>query len=212
VLRLLIADDHEIVRRALCEVLDHHPGWEIVGEAKNGREADKLALRTLPHVVLLDLFMPEMNGLEATRVIRRKLPEAEVLIFTVHGSDDLMREVIAAGARGYLLKTDFTRDIVGAVECLAEHTPFFSWQVAEMLLDDYVEHVMRAPSVVELTDREREVVRLFAEGRTTKSVASRLRLRVDRVEKDRSVIKRKIGAKSQAEMIRYALRTNMIKP
>src|SRR5690242_5711290 len=124
-LRILIADDHEVLRRGLLGMLEQHADWHVF-EASNGREAVRLALKTIPRVVLLDLFMPEMNGLEATRAIKKELPTTEVLIFTAHESEDLVRDALAAGARGYLLKTELTHTVVAAIEALAEHKPFFS--------------------------------------------------------------------------------------
>lgn len=171
-LRILIADDHEVVRRGLRELIEGHPDWQVCGEASNGREAVTLALKMIPHVVLLDLLMPVMNGLEVTRVIKKELPSTEVLIFTIHASDELIHDVLAAGARGYLLKTDFMRNVVAAIDSLAEHKPFFSAQVAKKLLDHYVSaQAIIDQATVALTAREREVLQLVAEGRNNKAIS-----------------------------------------
>src|SRR5215469_2625647 len=165
-LRILIADDHEVLRRGLLALLEQHADWRVIGEASNGREAVRLALKTMPNVALLDLLMPEMNGLEATRAIKKELPNTEVLIFTVHESQDLVRDALAAGARGYLLKTELTHSVVAAIQSLAEHKPFFSSQISEKLLDNYLAaHAVGAPCVEVLTPCEREVLHLVAEGR-----------------------------------------------
>jgi len=212
-LRILIADDHEVLRRGLLEMLEQHAGWHVIGEASNGREAVKLALKTRPNVALLDLSMPEMNGLEVTRAIKKELPNTEVLIFTVHESEDLVRDVLAAGARGYLLKTELTHNIVAAIESLAEHKPFFSWQISKKLLDNYLEaQAVSAPSADALTAREREVIQLLVEGRSSKSIASLLGLGAKTVETDRASIMKKLEAKSLADLVRYALRAKIIEP
>jgi DNA-binding NarL/FixJ family response regulator len=125
-MRLLLADDHDVVRRGLREMLEDHDRWQVCAEARNGREAVELAAKFQPDVALVDLSMPEMNGLEATRQIRREAPETEVLIFTMHETEQLVREVVFAGARGYVLKSDAASHLVSAVEALAHHRPFFS--------------------------------------------------------------------------------------
>src|SRR5690348_8238754 len=153
--RILIADDHEMLRRGLRQTLEQHPGWEICGEASNGREAVEIAEKTLPNVALLDLSMPEMNGLEATRAIKKASPHSEVLILTVHETDSLIRDVLSAGARGYVLKTDPARQIVAAIEALAEHKPYFTGNVSKTMLDSYL---VRESS----TDRQPELTHLTA--------------------------------------------------
>jgi len=212
-LRILIADDHEVLRRGLLALLEQHADWHVIGEASNGREAVKVALKTRPNVALLDLSMPEMNGLEVTRAIKKELPNTEVLIFTVHESEDLVRDVLAAGARGYLLKTELTHNIVAAIESLAEHKPFFSWQISKKLLDNYLEaQAVSAPSADTLTAREREVIQLLAEGRSSKSIAALLGLGAKTVETHRASIMKKLEAKSLADLVRYALRARIIEP
>ncbi len=212
--RILIADDHEMIRRGLRHVLEQHPGWEICGEAANGRQAVELALKTIPNVVLLDLSMPEMNGLEATRAIRKALPHTEVLVFTVHETEELMRDVLSAGARGYLLKADASRNIVAAVEALADHKPYFTWKVSKSMLDTYLAHGQasreNAPAFSQLTAREREVIQLLAEGRSNKAVSALLGISVKTVETHRAAIMKKLGISSIAELVRYAIRNKVI--
>src|SRR5690348_1026839 len=130
-LRILLADDHDVVRRGLRELLQEQPGWEVCGEATTGLQAVEMAKKLLPDIAVLDVTMPLLNGLEATRQIRKAVPTIEVLIFTMHESEQLIREVLAAGARGYMLKSDASRHIVSAIEALAHHKPFFSWKVSE---------------------------------------------------------------------------------
>src|SRR5688572_3904827 len=129
--RVLLADDHDIVRRGLRDIIEQQHDWHVCAEATNGREAVELALREHPDIALLDLTMPGLNGLEATRQIRKELPETEVLIFTMHQTEQLVREVVFAGARGYVLKSDGAQHLVTAMEALAHHRPFFTSQVSE---------------------------------------------------------------------------------
>jgi DNA-binding NarL/FixJ family response regulator len=212
-LRILIADDHEVLRRGLLALLEQHADWHVIGEASNGREAVNLALKTRPDVALLDLFMPEMNGLEATQVIKKELPNTEVLIFTVHESEDSIRAVLAAGARGYLLKTELTHTVVAAIESVAEHKPFFSPQISKKLLDNYLQtQAVSAMSADPLTAREREVLQLLAEGRINKEVSALLGISEKTVETHRAAIMKKLEAKSVADLVRYAVRARIIEP
>jgi DNA-binding NarL/FixJ family response regulator len=211
--RILIADDHEMIRRGLRHVLEQHQDWQICGEVSNGRQAVEVALKTMPHVVLLDLMMPEMNGLEATRAIKKALPKTEVLIFTVHETDELIRDVLGAGARGYLLKTDPSRNVVAAIEGLIEHKPFFTWKVSKKMLDTYLTghaNAANVPGLNALTAREREVIQLLAEGRSNKAVSALLGISVKTVETHRAAIMKKLGISSVAELVRYAVRNKVI--
>jgi len=159
--RILVADDHEIVRRGLRALLDAQPNWEVVGEAVSGREAVDLAKQLTPDIAIIDVGMPELNGLEATRQILKALPQTEVLILTMHESEQIVREVLDAGARGYVLKSDAGRDLVAAVEALCQHRTFFSSKISEMLLRSYIRPTRtEQPETVRgrLTAREREIV------------------------------------------------------
>jgi DNA-binding NarL/FixJ family response regulator len=203
-----------MIRRGLRDVLEQHPGWQVCGEASNGRQAVEVAEKTIPNVVLLDLSMPEMNGLEATRAIKKTLPQTEVLIFTVHETEELVRDVLAAGARGYLLKADVSRQIVAAVEALAEHRPYFTWKVSKTMLDSYLAHGEASrdnpPAFNQLTARERQVIQLLAEGRSNKAVSALLGISVKTVETHRAAIMKKLGISSIAELVRYAIRNRVI--
>ena len=212
-MRILLADDHDIVRRGLRDQLTTREGWEVCGEATNGREAVAMALKLKPDVVVLDLSMPELNGLEATRQIRRELPRTEVLIFTMHETEQLIREVLAAGARGYVLKSDAGRQLTSAVEALSHHKPFFTAKVSEALLDAFLKSNV-APdegSVFRtLTDREREIVQMLAEGKSNKESASQLSISVKTVETHRATVMRKLEINSIVELVHYAIRNQLV--
>lgn len=212
--RVLIADDHEVVRRGIRALLETEPGWTVCGEAANGREAIDVAVSTAPDVAILDVSMPELNGVEATRQIRRALPRCEVLILTMHESEQVLREALAAGARGFVLKSDAGRTLVAAVDALCRHKPFLTPAAADMVLADYLRHGDddARPEVphLQLTPREREVVQLLAEGKSTKGVARTLGISVKTADTHRTNVMRKLHLHSQSELVRYAIRNNLI--
>ncbi len=212
-LRILLADDHSLLRRGLKSILEAQPGWEICAEAHTGRDAVTKASQLRPEVVILDVCMPELNGIEATRQIRKASPRSEVLILSVHDSNYLIREVIDAGARGYLLKSDSDRELVAAVESLANHKPFFTAHATEMMLHGYAgdpgQNADREASQ-RLTAREREIVQLLAEGKTSKEVASVLNISTKTAETHRAHIMRKLEFHSVGEVVRYAVRNQII--
>jgi len=205
--RILIADDHLIVRRGLRAVLETHPDFVICAEAGDGSQAVELTTAHKPDVAVLDVSLPILNGIEATRQIRRSAPDTEVLVLTVHDSDDLIREALHAGARGYLLKTEAAEQITGAVASLARHRPFFSSRVSETLLDQFNSGSPGQATL--LTPREREVVQLVAEGNSNKMIARVLDISVKTVETHRSATMRKLSLRSTAELVRYALRNKL---
>jgi len=211
-LRILLADDHDIVRRGMKELLEEQAGWSVCAEAENGRAAVELALVHRPEVSVLDLSMPELNGLEATRRIKDALQETEILIFSMHESEELIRDVLAAGARGYLLKSDASRQLVPAVESLARHQPFFSGRVSEVVLGGFLNPEplrTRSPAGERLTSREREIVQLLAEGQSNKQIATKLDLSVKTVETHRTSAMRKLGLKSLPDLVRFAIRNQI---
>ena len=212
-LRILLADDHDIVRRGLKDLLEQHVGWQVCAEAANGREAVELALQHRPHVAVIDLSMPELNGLEATRRIRQSLPDTEVLIFTMHESEELIREVLGAGARGYLLKSDAVRQLIPAVESLSQKKPYFAGRVSEVVLDGFLkggQAALEGPTAERLTSREREVVQPLAEGKSNKQIARLLDLSVKTVETHRTAAMRKLELNSLPDLVRYAIRMQII--
>lgn len=215
-MRILIADDHEIVRQGLRGLLEAHPGWQVCAEARTGREAVEMARQLKPDLAVLDFGMPELNGLEATRQIRESLPDTEVLILTMHESEQIMRAVLAAGARGYVLKNDAGTVLVSAVEQLLRHKPFFTPKVTEMILEGYLDPTAStgeaAASSDRLTPREREIVQLLAEGKSNKEVAAVLGISVHTAETHRNNIMHKLKLRSMSELVRYAIREHIIQP
>ncbi len=218
-LRILIADDHEVARRGIRALLESHPGWEVCAEAKDGRETVELAASIRPDLILLDIGMPNLNGLEAARQILATSPEVAILILTMHDSDNVVREVLRAGARGFLLKSDAGRDLVAAVEALQLQRTFFTTRVSQMVLDGFLDREKRDNSSEReeeevtgdvLTSREREVIQLLAEGKTSKEVAVTLNLSVKTAETHRTNLMRKLGLHSVADLTRYAVRNGIV--
>jgi DNA-binding NarL/FixJ family response regulator len=209
VTRILIADDHAIVRSGLRTILEAHPNWEVVAEASDGKEAIENAIATEPDVAVVDYSLPLVNGMEVTRQIRARLPKTEVLIFTMHDNQTLVGDLLKAGARGYLLKSDARTLLIGAVEALAAHRPFFTAKVSEALLNHYVRGRQRTAV---LTDREQSVVQLVAEGHTNKEVGLLLGISTKTVEKHRAAVMRKLNLSSPAALVRYAIRNKIVEP
>ena len=209
-MRILIADDHDVVRSGLRRIVEAQPNWQVVAEAGDGKEAVQKALETKPDVAIIDYSLPLINGAEATRQIRSVLPRTEVLIFTMHDNETLIGELLKAGARGYLVKTDAQRHLIGAIEALAAHKPFFTGKVSEALLDSFLLGPARDRSA--LTHRERGVVQLVAEGYTNKQIAGLLDSSLKTVETHRAAIMRKLNLTSPAALVRYAIRNQIVEP
>jgi DNA-binding NarL/FixJ family response regulator len=211
--RILIADDHEVVRAGLRQLLLERKGWQVVGEATTGRQAAAMALETKPDVVVMDIAMPELNGLEAARQIKKNLPKTEIVMLTLHLSDQLAYEIINSGIRGYVLKSDANRDLVSAVEAVGMHRPFFTAKVSELMMDglrgDRPQEV-RADGRGRLTGRQREIVQLLAEGKTSKEVAVALNISVKTAETHRANIMRRLELHSVSELVRYAVKNQII--
>lgn len=212
--RILVADDHEVVRRGLCSILQTQTGWEVCGEASDGRIAVEMAQKLRPDVVVLDISMPGLNGLEATRQMLKAEPRMRVLILTQYDTDEVVREVLHAGARGFLLKTDAGRELIVAVEALRNNKSYFTSRVAAMVLEGFLrgdstpgESLLKRER---LTPREREVVQLLAEGKSTKEVAVALDLSVKTAETHRSNIMQKLDLHSVSELVMYAVRNNIV--
>ena len=213
--RILIADDHEVVRKGLRSLLEAEESLEVVGEASNGREAVERATAARPDVVVLDIGMPELNGLEATRRIVKATPRTEVLILTVYETEEVIREVLRAGARGYVLKSDAGRLLLTAVEAVSAHKPFFTSRVSELVLagflsGDGIRPTEETPPGAPLTPREREVLQLLAEGKTNKEVAAVLGIGLKTVETHRMNLMAKLGLHSVVDLVRYAIRNGIV--
>ncbi|GDY22548.1 DNA-binding response regulator [Verrucomicrobiota bacterium] len=213
-LKILIADDHDIVRRGLRSLVEDQDGWEVCAEAGTGRQAVEKALLLKPDVAVLDITMPELNGLEATRQIRRAQPSTEVLVLTVHETEELVREVLKAGARGYILKSDAGRDLIAAIQSIAQKKPYFNTKVAKLVSESFLKSgtIVDDEDVVDspLTPREREIVQLLAEGKANKEVGDILGISVKTAETHRTNIMRKLHFHSIGELVRYAIRNKIV--
>jgi len=209
--QIMIADDHAVVRRGLRSLLKTQPGWEVCAEASNGREAVEKAAQFKPDVAVIDIGMPQLNGLDATRQIVAILPQTEVLILTMHQSEEVVREVLRAGARGYVLKSDADVHLIAAVDALLHHRPFLTPAVTDVFFGDY----MNSWASEELqgdrrvTAREREIIQLLAEGKSNKEVAVALGISVRTAEAHRANINHKLGFTSLTDLVRYAIRNRI---
>jgi two-component system response regulator NreC len=212
-IRILLADDHTIIRSGLKLLLEQQPDFKVVGEASNGREAVELAARHHPQVVVLDIGMPQLNGIEATRQILTQEPQTQVVILSMHSDEGYVLRALKAGARAYILKNSAEADLIRAVRTVAEGKSFFSPVISQMLLEDYVRRV-KDKEVEDtydlLTPREREVLQLLAEGRTNKEVANILNLSLYTVETHRGNILQKLNLHGTPELILYAVRKGII--
>ncbi len=211
-LRILVVDDHAVVRRGVRSLLESHEGWEVCGEATTGRDAVEQSRRLRPHVVVMDLSLPELNGLDATRQILKDTPDTEVLVLTMHHSEELAREVLRAGARGFILKADADENLITAVESLRQHRPFLTPTVTGLVLDDYLRSSDGDVARDAVTPREREVMQLVAEGQSSKEIASTLGLSVKTIEAHRTNIMRKLRLHSVSDLVRYAIRNKIVEP
>ena len=209
-LRILIADDHELVRRGARGVLHSRPGMRVVGEAANGREAVEKAVKLKPDVAVVDISMPDLDGLQVIRQIREEVPNTKVLVLTMHESDQMVQLALDAGANGYILKSDLTKCLAKAVRAIADGKRFLTPKVSEIVLDGFLktrsEHQQRGRAGARTTPREIEIIRLLAEGKTNKEIAALLGITVRTVETHRSKIMLKLGLHSLAELIHYAMR------
>lgn len=212
--KILIADDHEIVRHGVRNLVASVENYTCCAEATTGREAVKLAGEHLPDVAILDISMPELNGIEAARQILRLCPETKVLIFTVHDAERLVYEVFHAGAHGYILKSDAGRHLLSAIESVLEGRHYFSTQISEVLFESFqkksMPHAAPAEDGSKPSTREREIIQLLAEGSSNKEVASALGISEKTVETHRAAIMRKLGLHSIGELVRYAIRNHII--
>jgi DNA-binding NarL/FixJ family response regulator len=212
-LRILLGDDHTLVRQGFRKILEEQPEWEVVAEAGDGREAVRQGLSTLPDVAVLDIGMPLLNGIEATRQIVRRAPTVRVLILSMHADEAYVSQALKAGARGYLLKDSVDVDLIRGIRAIVAGKSFFSPAVAKTLLDDYVRpsgEREKAERLDSLSEREREVLQLIAEGHSTKAIADLLSLSPTTVETHRSHILKKLDVHKTAELVLYAVRHGVI--
>lgn len=207
---ILIVDDHDIVREGIRKVLAGNSKWAIIAEASDGKEGIAKAIELKPDLVVMDYSLPLINGAEVTREIRSHLPDTEVLIFTMHDNEELIADILKAGARGFLLKSDGTSFLLEAVEALSAHRPFFIGKVATTLVESSLKK--RGASSGMLTHRERGIVQLVAEGHSNKQIASILNIGIKTVETHRASVMRKLNFTSSAELVRYAVRNKIAAP
>jgi DNA-binding NarL/FixJ family response regulator len=209
-LRILVADDHDVVRRGIKSLIESRPGWQVCDEARSGREAVAKAEEQKPDIVVLDISMPELNGLEAARRIRKLSPDSEILILSVHYSEQLIREILDADVRGFVVKSDSDHDLIIALETLANHKPFLTSKATEVMLTNF-RRPARFPVPGEmLTSREREIVQLVSEGKSNKEVSASLGISVKTVDTHRANIMRKLDIHSASELVRYAVRNQIV--
>jgi DNA-binding NarL/FixJ family response regulator len=214
-LRILLADDHEILRRGLRDLIETQEGWVVCGEAADGRTATELARELRPDVVVMDIGMPLLNGLDATRAVRKECPTAQVLILSMHESEQIVREVLASGARGYVMKSDASKELIQALGALQSGGTFFSSGVAKTVeRSGWAPRGPRSPkrAPTALTRREREIVQLLAEGKSNKATALHLEISVKTVETHRARIMSKLQMRSFAELVLYAIRNHLVQP
>jgi DNA-binding NarL/FixJ family response regulator len=212
-LRILLGDDHTLVRQGISKILEERPSWEVIAQTSDGREAVRQALALQPDVAILDIGMPLLNGIDATRQITRRLPDVHVLILSMHADEPYVTRSLQAGATGYLLKDSADTDLIRAVSAVAAGKSFFSPSVAKVMLDDYVRHLAEKGIVDRydsLSEREREIFQLIAEGHSNKEIAELLSISPATVETHRAHILQKLDVHNTAELVVYAVRRGVI--
>lgn len=209
--RIIIADDHDIVRRGLRTLLETRPNFDVVGEAATGRDAIALAREARPDIAILDYSLPELNGRDLTIELKRQFPRIEILIYTMHDREDLVTEVLQAGARAFVLKTETEKHLIAAIEALAINRPYFSGTISETLLQQFLRTKLTS-ELSTLSHREREVVQLIAEGKINKQVANLLSISVKTVETHRATAMQKLKLRTTADLVRYAVRNHIVEP
>jgi DNA-binding NarL/FixJ family response regulator len=213
-LRLVVADDHDILRRGLRDLLEAHVGWKVVAEAATGTDAVKKVRELKPEVAILDISMPSLSGLEAARRIVESGSKTRILILTMYDSDPLIREMLDAGVRGYVFKSDAVRDLVLAVEALQQGKTFFTTKVADLVRDGYLKKTKNPtesePTASRITPRQRDILKLFAEGKTSREAAAALGVSIKTAETHRANLMKRLNCHSVTDLVRYAVRNKII--
>jgi DNA-binding NarL/FixJ family response regulator len=207
--RIIIVDDHDAIRRGVRQLLDTKPYYQVVGEASDGRSALELAREARPDIAILDYSIPELNGLDLSHALKREFPRIEILVYTMHDREEIIMEVLRAGVRGFVLKSDTEKHLIAALDALSIHRSYFSGAISDTLLDQFLESKPQS-SAGSLTHREREVVQQVAEGRINKEIAQRLTISVKTVETHRASAMRKLKLRTTADLVRYAVRNQLI--
>ena len=206
--RILIVDDHDAIRRGVRQLLETEPYYQVVGEAANGREGLELARQVRPDIAILDYSIPELNGLDLSHTLKREFPRIEILLYTMHDREEIIMNVLRAGVRGFVLKSDTEQHLVAALDALSIRRPYFSGAISDTLLEQFLDSKPHALAS-SLTHREREVVQHVAEGRINKEIAARLNISVKTVETHRASAMRKLKLKTTADLVRYAVRNQL---
>jgi DNA-binding NarL/FixJ family response regulator len=209
--RIIIVDDHDAVRRGVRQLLETKPYYEVVGEAPDGRSALELARETRPDIAILDYSIPELNGFDLAHALKREFPRIEILVYTMHDREEIIMDVLRAGVRGFVLKSDTEKHLLAALDALSIHRSYFSGAISDALLNQFLES-KPASLASSLTHREREVVQQVAEGRINKEIAQRLNISVKTVETHRASAMRKLKLRTTADLVRYAVRNQLIQP
>lgn len=209
--RIIVVDDHDAVRRGVRQLLESKPYYQVVGEASNGRAGLALARETRPDIAILDYSLPELNGLDLSHALKREFPRIEILLYTMHDREEIVVEVLRAGVRGFVLKSDAEKHLLAALDSLSIRRSYFSGAVSDTLLEQFLESKPH-PLGSSLTHREREIVQHVAEGRINKEIATRLSISIKTVETHRASAMRKLKLRTTADLVRYAVRNQLIQP
>ena len=209
--RIMIVDDHDTVRRGIRQLVETKPYYQVVAEASDGRIALELAHESIPDIAILDYSLPGLNGLDLAHALRREIPRIEILLYTMHDREEIIMDVLRAGVRAFVLKSDAERHLLAALDALAIHRPYFSGAISETLLDKFLGSKPQEVAS-SLTHREREVVQQVAEGRINKEIAGVLEISVKTVETHRASAMHKLRLRTTADLVRFAIRNNIIQP
>jgi DNA-binding NarL/FixJ family response regulator len=209
--RIIIVDDHDAVRRGVRQLLETKPYYQVVGETADGRSALELARQTRPDIAILDYSIPELNGFDLAHALKREFPRIEILVYTMHDREEIIMDVLRAGVRGFVLKSDTEKHLLAALDALSIHRSYFSGAISDALLNQFLES-KPASLASSLTHREREIVQQVAEGRINKEIAQRLSISVKTVETHRASAMRKLKLRTTADLVRYAVRNQLIQP